>query len=108
MFGEFKKVSPDVTSLEKILSSHPSHDDRIEENKVISSLFYPARSNYIIAPTEDYLLARADLRSMPAPSKEVSEKAATAFVQKLKDVGDFEIAAKMRAKLEESQGQNQP
>lgn len=106
MFGEFKKLSPEVTSLEKILSTHPSHDDRIEQNKIVSSLFYPVDRNYIVEPTDDYLIAQSDLKTMPLPSKEVSEKVATSFVGKLKDVGDNEIALKMRERLQEIKKEN--
>jgi hypothetical protein len=46
MFAEFKKArNSEVTSLEKILSSHPDHDTRIEQNYTMSSLFYPVASD---------------------------------------------------------------
>lgn len=45
MFTTFKSESGRVTNLEKILSSHPDHDTRIETNYMLSSLFYPAKNN---------------------------------------------------------------
>lgn len=103
MFEEFKKSSSEVTSLEKLLSTHPSHDERIETNKVLSSLFYPVRSNYIVDPTQDYLLAVNELGTLPKTDKVSSEKVASAFIQKLKSTGELEIVSQMRIKAQEAQ-----
>ena len=81
MFEVFKREAGGggSTSIERILSSHPEHDTRIERNHVLSALFYPARHDYVVTSVgyEDAVLA---MNSEPIPSANETEILATAFV----------------------------
>lgn len=81
MFKVFKREAGGggSTSIERILSSHPEHDTRIERNHVLSALFYPARQDYVVTSNgyEDAVLA---MNSEPIPDANETEILATAFV----------------------------
>jgi len=90
MFREFKRMSPgSTTTLEKMLSSHPHHDERIDKNLILSSLFYDkveiANNESIMVDQEEiyYTDALAQMSGMPLPGIEESEVIASNFVQTL-------------------------
>jgi predicted Zn-dependent protease len=90
MFREFKRLAPQGNStLEKALSSHPHHDERIDKNLIYSSLFYPkanSKDQFTITVNNEqinYQDALAQLSSMEIPSKVESQAVASAFVQTL-------------------------
>jgi hypothetical protein len=98
MFREFKRLAPQGNStLEKALSSHPHHDERIDKNLIYSSLFYPKaniqRNHSAIVNGEEirYEDALAQLSSMSIPSKVESESVASAFVQTLHSQNEMNI-----------------
>lgn len=83
MFEVFKReTGGSSTSIEKILSSHPEHDTRIEMNHVLSALFYPARPDYVITSV-GYEEALAAISGEALPSAKETEVLATAFVNGL-------------------------
>lgn len=98
MFEVFKRESGGggSTSLERILSSHPEHDTRIERNHVLSALFYPAKQDYIVTSVgyEDALLA---MNSEPIPAATETEALATAFVNGLQKQQEDTVAKYMES-----------
>lgn len=83
MFEVFKReAGGGSTSIERILSSHPEHDTRIERNHVLSALFYPVQSDYVVTSVgyEDAVIA---MSSEPIPAANETEVLATAFVNGL-------------------------
>ena len=107
MFREFKRLAPGgSTTLEKLLSSHPHHDERIDKNLILSSLFYPAvnaDSDNSIMVDEELIIyedALADLSTMPIPSIEETEETANAFVQTLHAQNEEKLLKDVREYLE--------
>lgn len=108
MFEVFKReAGGGSTSLEKILSSHPDHDTRIERNHVLSALFYPARPDYVTTSVgyQDALIAMA---SEPAPSAKETEALATAFVSGLQAQQEGIVMGYMQGYVEEIMKSKKP
>ncbi|MBY0515907.1 MAG: M48 family metalloprotease [Bacteriovoracaceae bacterium] len=83
MFEVFKRESGgSSTSLEKILSSHPDHDSRIQMNHILSSLFYPVRVDYVTTSV-GYEEAVIAMNSDALPNADTTLALATAFVNGL-------------------------
>lgn len=90
MFREFKRLAPRGTAtLERLLSSHPHHDERIDKNLIHSSLFYPKvetqNNENILYMNEviNYQDALAQMTSIITPSQYESEDIASAFIETL-------------------------
>jgi hypothetical protein len=90
MFREFKRLSnSEATSIEKILSSHPQHDERIDKNLILSSLFYDHvettdQSNILYQNEEIYYEdALMALSELELPGLDASEVIASNFVETL-------------------------
>lgn len=78
-FSSFKRLYPtNANFVEKMFASHPEHDQRIEENYILSSLFYPEREDSIIS-SANYDAAYAELQKIPASSQAVSMQAGEAL-----------------------------
>lgn len=107
MFREFKRLSnSEATSLEKILSSHPQHDERIDKNLILSSLFYDQvdvqdQTNILYQNEEifyeDALIA---LNEMELPDLDESEIIASNFVQTLHGQNENILMKDVKAFLE--------
>jgi Zn-dependent protease with chaperone function len=85
MFQTFKKESSnnEVTTLEKLMSSHPQHDDRINQVATLSSMFYTSdRGNYVVS-TNDFDFARGELLKIAADTNYGSDITGKAFVDSL-------------------------
>lgn len=89
MFEEFKKNN-DMIKLETLFSTHPSHDERIEQNHMLCSLFYPAKENYVTT-TNEFLSLVGLFNDIPLPPKSVSEKVANSFVKGFESIQENEI-----------------
>lgn len=108
MFREFKRLAPQgTTTLEKLLSSHPHHDERIDKNLMQASLFYPAikpkkDGNIILIDEEEiiYENALAQLSSMELPTVEETEATANAFVQTLHSQNEEKLMKDVKEYLE--------
>jgi Zn-dependent protease with chaperone function len=84
MFEEFKKArGSNATSLERILSSHPDHDTRIQENIMQANLFYPVRENYVVT-SDDYFSMVESLKSMQANNASFSFDIGDKFINGLR------------------------
>lgn len=90
MFRVFKRLSPgSSTTFEKMLSTHPHHDARIETNLIHSALFFPqinptgATKTLVENERIAYSDALAQLSTEPLPSLEESETIANAFLSNL-------------------------
>lgn len=93
MFTIFKEESgkDNITTFEKLMSSHPDHDTRIQTNLMYSSFFFPERDNYV-ANTSEFEDAKIALADIPVnadygKSKEIG----TAFINDLQSIIDTEI-----------------
>jgi hypothetical protein len=98
MFREFKRLAPQGhSSLERALSSHPHHDERIDKNLIYSSLFYPKaleKNKEVIQVGDEtihYQDALAQLSSLAMPSKLESQSIANAFAQTLDSQNESNI-----------------
>lgn len=83
MFAVFKaETGRDFSTIEKLMSSHPDHDTRIENGYLLSSQFYPSRS--LSAPHVDRLAeALQDMRHLKYPTSEESQKIGMGFASNL-------------------------
>jgi hypothetical protein len=107
MFREFKRISPgETTTLEKMLSSHPHHDERIDKNLILSSLFYGkvnlVNLNSVIIDNEEifYDDALLALSEMEFPEIDESESIASNFVQTLHNQNETILMQDVKAFME--------
>ncbi len=105
-FRLFKELSPSSnTSLERILSTHPHHDERIDKNLLQSALFYPIAqiTNDEIFTKGQYLAFDDILRQLDQeylPSKEESTIIASAFLQLVHEQNERKILDRIAPQLE--------
>ena len=85
MFQTFKKESSnkEVTTLEQLMSSHPQHDDRINQVATLSSMFYASERGDYVVSTNDFDFARDELLKIAADSSYGSDITGKAFVESL-------------------------
>ncbi|OUR97892.1 hypothetical protein A9Q84_06765 [Halobacteriovorax marinus] len=85
MFQTFKKnsTSGNATTLEKLTSSHPTHDERIDQVANLSSLFYDQGKVDYVTNTTDFDIAKEELLAIAADTKFGSEITGKAFVEGL-------------------------
>ena len=85
MFQVFKEESgTEFSTIEKLMSSHPDHDTRINNGYMLSAQFYPDRS--IQTPNRDRLSqALAEMSNISYPTKEESKNIGMGFAQSIND-----------------------
>ncbi len=87
MFTTFSKKSPKTPSkLEKLFSSHPSHDERISSNKRNVGSVFELKEDFIFETTSDFRTAYASMPQMPDSSDAATDKVAEALVSKLEEM----------------------
>jgi Zn-dependent protease with chaperone function len=85
MFQTFKEVSGNrsVTTLEKLTSSHPQHDERIEQVSTLSSMFYQDEKTNYVVNTSDFDYAKEEMLKVAVSDSYGSEITGKAFVEAL-------------------------
>lgn len=80
MFEVFKEKSKDKPSVEELLSTHPSHDNRINDVYNLSAFLYPDQAPYVLT-SPAFTVARQEMNSLPRQSVDYSKMLALQFVE---------------------------
>ncbi|MBL7716248.1 MAG: M48 family metalloprotease [Bdellovibrionales bacterium] len=93
MFEVFKMKSGDkkLTSLERMLSTHPEHDTRISRSYDLASFFMPGRAKHV-SSSMDYTNALTELGTIPVPTDAETQLAGSAFLEKLTEFTETNVA----------------
>ncbi|MCB9091565.1 MAG: M48 family metalloprotease [Halobacteriovoraceae bacterium] len=79
MFTTFQRIYPQKPNfIEKIFASHPDHETRINNNYVLSSLFYPYDNN-LDETSSQFELAFSDMQSVPMATGDIAMGLASKF-----------------------------
>lgn len=83
MFQVFKDESgKEFSTIEKLMSSHPDHDTRINNGYMLSAQFYPNNETYV--PHRDQLgLALSEMSNLTYPTTEESKNIGMGFASSL-------------------------
>lgn len=108
MFETFKQLSGDytVTSIEKLLSSHPDHDTRISNVLDLSGLFYPVKPDYL-STTEDFELARDAIDAEPKTDISMSEMLGLRFAESVNGMVKARIESEVLTRSEQDESSSE-